>query len=480
MQEFDPKKERIRSNRLAAVALGNDLIAVGDADRGRVYVYAAEQLALAVKSRLVRAQRWVGVVPRQDCVTKELKLPTTDLAEARQMFGYELPNLLPVAPDELAADMVVLGESAGNLTVLAVMVPERKLSSLLAALGRAAVDPEIIVPSDLALAGWAHVQTAEGDDPTTCAWLFPATDRVEVVTTFGPAYVGSRTLDAPDGPAGLGIAELATTVVPPVQDEANGGSPGRTDAVVLVGSEEEWSGSEIHASRGDGPPTVRLAAPGVETLVQAGIESPPLSVAQAVCAVGASVIDAHPQLSGVNLVPAETVARGQRRRRVRRTALSATLAIAAAALSWGYLAVGNFRLTREARELQAAMDPIKDVAGAVAKKREQLRVLQGQVFGRDLPLAVLGEFFRVSPQGIRLTTLTISLTGPEAEIRVRGQAASLSDAYAYQAHLESSPLLYDARIDDAQKTTRRGGTLAEFNCGCKAAMGKGISDASAR
>jgi Tfp pilus assembly protein PilN len=136
------------------------------------------------------------------------------------------------------------------------------------------------------------------------------------------------------------------------------------------------------------------------------------------------------------------------------------------------------RLESRIGRLRGEIAPIEDTANAVARKRQQLLALDAHLAQGPLPLIVLTELYRVTPEGVNIVQLR--MRGDEVDIT--GQADPAERAYTYLSDLMESRVLTDVHFHGAHPVRRGAGAVTEFSYTCQAAVpqaaSKGENDAT--
>jgi Tfp pilus assembly protein PilN len=124
------------------------------------------------------------------------------------------------------------------------------------------------------------------------------------------------------------------------------------------------------------------------------------------------------------------------------------------------------RQNRKIALLREQIAPIEATAVSVSEKRDQLAVLNAHLAGRELPLVVLLELYRVTPQGINLVELQVG----ENNVAITGQARSADLAYAYPSTLMKSDVFSRVHFRGAHPVRRGDGAVTQFSCECRAEL----------
>jgi general secretion pathway protein L len=138
-------------------------------------------------------------IPAAFFSSRNLPVPFGTPKKIRMVLPFELESSMPFAADEVAVDFGILdgGSKEGGTEVLAIAVQKARLGPVIEDLAAAAIDPERVTPSGLALAGClAHA--AEADEPTFLVDI--GDDFGAVLFTVGPQLRLFRSFPLPPAP----------------------------------------------------------------------------------------------------------------------------------------------------------------------------------------------------------------------------------------------------------------------------------------
>ena len=422
----------------------------------------AEAFAGAVRRRAVRVRRWAIVVPREECLVKQVTLPTCDENEAATMLSFEVPELFPVGSEEAHYDAVTIDTDGDDQMRIAVwLLLEANLHRHLEVLTAAGVEPAAIVPSSLGFRWW--VQRNENDERPGRRLLIAAeAGDYEVLLYESDRLLWSRRVRLPDSQGPDVVLIISEALRVDLESDADAMSAlGDIARVLVLGRDDEASVLREQLAE-----LIRQAGvsdgPGIEVVERPAEQDAPATLTD-LCLAGVARDLAEGVTSRPNMLPARLLeSRGRRRRRTQLGA-SAALAGLAAALFWGYLSLGTWRLERQHDRLQAAIAPIKDVATELERKKQQLRAVQDQLGNRDLPLRIIAELYRHVPGQTSLSDVTIVMRRGGAEVVLRGLAPAVHSAYELPEHLARSELLRRVQVVRADSVGDDSGR-ATFEC----------------
>jgi len=471
-----PTKEAISvvtELRLKRRCLGMSLAADGavylaDPEARRVYSVRSETFIEAVRRRQVYARRWHMVVPRRDCVLKTLSLPTTHESEVRQMLEFEVPGLMPAQSGEVCYDAMPLGPpQEGRQDVLVVLTPAGRLRARAKLLTDAGVVPETVIPSCVGLHRWLRACVADESADEYNALLAVDREHYHLVLESRGFMVASRSA-AVEPADGIGLPDQVAEAQRWLGRLPNADGAPPLATMFLVGEmqlvRKQGRPDSDAASSGVGP-AQRVVEPSIEMVAEQ--PGAPPSMVQALSALGACLPDRGWEGRPLNLAPREWIEKRQRRRLwLDRAITAASVALAVACLC-GYLTARNVRLAWQRDALVKQIEPIRDVAGALEAKKNQVRAIRSQMAIRPLPLEILMELHRRVPQNVFLSQLVMDLKPGASEVTLRGTARSLELAFVFPLLLEKSALFADVWPDGAQQVSRGNDTLVEYGCRCR-------------
>ena len=485
---------RAGKRRLSADVVGVELLADGTAlavglrkgnERPKVafarLFESAEELAGALMERKLRCGTLNVCIPGHRCASRRIRLPSTEPTEIRSMVEFEAERLIPFAEGKTVHAFIASNSGdSGYTDALVFLTQESIIQPYIEPLLRKGLMPDRVLPAPVALLGWACAMEGIEPDDHKALVLVVVAGSVDVVALLGDRIAYSRGI-AP-GTRGIRedlelLAQVATSISHATA--SLGRKPDRV-RVAAAQSDTEYLAAELGRrlalELGDGASaecSSRVEAIGspVPEGLSVGEGAAELSGAM-LRALGAAAIEFVPELSGFNMLP-ESLSRLKRRAAFRKQLLvSLILSVALLAIA---AALAEQQIHRQRRRIQAfrvQIAPIKDMAVALQRKKEQMKVLHAHVSDRDLPLIVLAELYQLTPSGIHLVGLEVSGT----KVRITGQAESAGLAYSFPSVLMHSKVLGGVLFHGAQPVSVRGGSVTEFSCSCTAAIPEDLDE----
>ena len=168
----------------------------------------------------------------------------------------------------------------------------------------------------------------------------------------------------------------------------------------------------------------------------------------------------------VNLLPKKMLKKTHQRKLIINSAVTAILAILVIFSFWLNFAVTNWRIDRACKQIQALIAPVEHIASSVESKRQRVKAIQKQLSSRDQISRILRELYKYSPKAISISHLQFTSRTGAANINIKGQANSLSNAFEYSDAMKQADLLSNIQIVNAQQIPRPGGSIVEFKADC--------------
>lgn len=139
----------LRNDRHGLSLLHQDSLQGEPTDEG--FFRMAEAIRESLDRRRIRPERVVASLPRQWCYLKLIELTTMDEETLPNVLAFELEKHLPVEPETVQYDqMIVEGQPGPTMNVLVGAASREIIDPLLEALLANDLEPEALVPSPLA------------------------------------------------------------------------------------------------------------------------------------------------------------------------------------------------------------------------------------------------------------------------------------------------------------------------------------------
>lgn len=397
------------------------------------------------------------VLPRHDMTARILNLPSHDTAEIEGMVRLGAEEFVPYALTDLVIDQTVLERlDDGHATVLAVFVHRDVVEQHIATLRGAGLDAEQIFVSTACLAGAAQAAYADAED--TFALVNLASGGLEVLVMRGGSLVYDRAIAAvqdwshlAEGDPEVGeelLVEVRSSLSAYRRESLDGAGVAR----VLVCSDGPDVAPAVQILTDTGGFNAEPAgAEGVARLPDApGTVIPPALVGGALSALGKNSF-------AVNLIP-KTVKQARASALGRKRALAwAALVVAAIAALGTLYGVQVHQRKQLIAKLDAQIAEVRPIAEQVARKQNNLRLLEQRVDRSGTPLGILALISERSDPD-KISFLEFDYERGQ-EIKIQAQVKDLAESNAFIESIQSVgeeredlAFLRDARRGDVKET----------------------------
>ena len=415
---------------------------------------AADGPGAAEALRRIKEQLGAGAamvrsaLPREQAISRMLKLPATKPDELAQMAALAAKTQLPYPVEQAVTNFHVVDVQGGMSTVQLVAYHRELIEAHVSLLRQAGLEPMLATPSAWAIMAWYRRigRTPEVREPAVV--LHVDADRTDVVVIRGERALFSRSLDQ-----GLrewqGDAEAVEWLAQEVERSVSGlrkelpGVDGASLVLTGLGELEPWKGLFeqrlgkpviIRPAVGD----LRLPSPG-----RPGLEGSSLAVV-----LGLALADESELL---NVLPGEVRRRHVHRRRMRDVSLAGLLAGVAVALGAGLLWAQVSRQTRWQTQMAGEVRRVEAVTKQTERQQRNVRAVEQALASRRRTAAMLSELFRLTLPEIQFEQ--VLLNRAPGELTVRGSAPTTRAVLEYIRALEQAGLWQQV---DLRYSARRG------------------------
>lgn len=386
----------------------------------------------------------VVLLPKSAYLIRRLQLPAVSAEEMGTMLRLEVEATLPerFGPVEVSYRRLAEPTDQGPCSCEVYICRLETLSNCLDHLRRQGVTPDAILPSATI---WADLLSRWQDIDALVSGHHDA-DGLEVaaLSSDGSCLVravcpdGQQTAKAP----GRELTEFLRSLSPLASRHTlHLGCLGVDPAAIANG----------HVTAED--VTQRLQGPSlgaIGTLLRAAATAWPGLVERDV-------------LQTANLMPHEAVARSRRRAAYRQTAVGSAAVVLAMLLSLVALKLASFRYRLANRELAAKIAHIKTRGEAVARQIAQLEAVRTTRSTCNHLARVIAALAAATPPEVGYSDVELSPTG---QLRLRGQADSISLPFLLPEALEKQPALAQVVLQNVGQRQKGVGAASEFRVDC--------------
>jgi Tfp pilus assembly PilM family ATPase/Tfp pilus assembly protein PilN len=422
----------------------------------------AQALRAVLKAAKSPAAQVIGVIPREQVITRVIKFPSTDAAELTQMAELYAKAQLPFPAEQAVIDSHVIQQEAGFSQVAIVACQREIIDRYLEVLRAADVAPKLLTVSSWGVMEWyrhaglrsdtesgGKVRHAAGPPPAEPMLCVNIDDtRTDLVLVTRERILSARSLGqgAQEFTATPEAADLLLVEIERSRAAVRKELPGtEVKSLVLtgIGPLAEWR--EPLAQRLGLP---LLVADPKQVARHKNVLWPAGQTVSPVVACGLAVADLRHLL---NLSPLELRAHLSHRRQLEELTGISVLLGTVIALGAGLLGAEVWRQARTAAELDQALSEVSPASKQLQTKKRSIELVEGILAERRHLASVLSGVLRLVPPG------SVSLEGlaferNRQEVLVRGSAQTNQDVLSLIRELEK---LEGVREVSLKYSTRR-------------------------
>ncbi|OGX28668.1 MAG: hypothetical protein A3B78_01015 [Omnitrophica WOR_2 bacterium RIFCSPHIGHO2_02_FULL_67_20] len=386
----------------------------------------------------------VGVMPREQVLTRVVKFPSMKTDELASMVDLYAKGQLPYSKEQAVTDFHVLNAQDGFSTVAIVACQRETVERTLSTLREVALVPVALTVSSWGVLGW-YRQAAVLDASREPVLVVNVDDtRTDLVVVADGRLLTGRGIGqgSQDWGGTMDAAELLVLEAERTRAAVQKELPEiDVRSVIVTGLGELARWSETLGAR-LGLPAEAIEPPAVH-------RQPAASAVSAVVVGGLAGTETAESL---NLGPPELRAHVRHRRQVRELVAMSAMLVGVLALFAGLLAVQGLRQERRAAQVDRVLAEVEPKAKRV---REKIRMTQmtDTILGHRRALAtVLSGLLSATPSAVTLEGL--SFERGRSEVELRGNADSTQVILDYAKALEQ---LEGIAAVELKRSTRRSG-----------------------
>ena len=386
---------------------------------------AATIQALMALAGSPAADEVIGVLPREQIITRLVRFPSTDPAELSEMAELYAKGQLPYTKGQAVVDTRTLQQEQGFSTVGLVACQRDVVERHLSVLREAGLPSALVTVTSWGVMGWSRTITPQPEQPVLIVNIDDT--RTDFTLVSGQRLLASRSVaqGAQEWQHLAETAELLATEVERTRTTLRKELPGIDVKSLLLtglGALAQWQ--ETVAQRVSVPVTVIEASKAIDQAVEGAAISP-------VAIAGVAVSEQHDL---VNLSPSEARAQVHHRRELRKLKTATSLVMAAVILAAASLGAGLWRAQRMNAQLEQLVKTLEPKAKRVREQGRSIDVVRALFEDRRRFAATLSGIFQSTPEPVSLEALTVEQS--RREITVRGLATSTQTVLDYIQSLE--------------------------------------------
>lgn len=413
---------------------------------------AADVLRTMLGTASVRAETIIGVVPREQVMTRTVKLPSTRREELAQMVEMYAKVELPYAREQTILDFHVLHQQGGFSTVGIVACQRDVIERSIAVLREAGLPPALLTISAWGVLGWSHAAKLPNGpilvinvDDTRTDFVLIAQGRILSSRSIGQ---GAQDWGTPND-----TVELLATEIERSRAAARKELPEfEVRSIVLTGVGQLTAWAEALAQQLDLPMS---AVEGAQAFGQNMVAGPTM-----ISPVVVGGLACSPPGALLNLSPPDVKAQSHHRRQVRDMAIVGALIFGVLVLGVGLLGVQIAREQQVASRVDQALSQVEPKAKRIQDALRVSRLVASVLDHRRRLATVLSGVLSVTPASVSLDVVTFERS--KREVVVRGNASSTQDVLDYVKQLEAVEGVGSVRLKYSTRRSSPSGERTDF------------------
>lgn len=373
----------------------------------------------------------IYAMPREQAITRMLKLPSVRPDEVAQMVALASQTQLPFPRDQAIVDFQVIDQQAGSSTVQVVACHHDVVERSLALFRQEGREPSWVVPSSWGCLAWYQRlgRSLEAREPVLLMDIDD--DHVELALIRQDRLLFSRSLSQ-GVRASSGGSDVATALAQELERSLFSlmkevpGVEITSGVVTGVGPLESWR--QVLAQRLGKPVVIKPAFGAWRSPATSSM--PPVSP---VVLLGLATAE-----DGwlINLLPQAVRQAQSHQRRMKELTLTGALVVASLLAGAWLLSIRVTRQTQAAGQTLHQMKQLEVVAKQLEQKEQEIRLVDAILASRRGTAAMLAELFRLTPAETFLESLTFERA--RGECLVRGSAPTTREVLDYLQHLKQA------------------------------------------
>ena len=411
--------------------------------------------ALLKPVRFANAQV-IGVVSREQVITRVVKFPSTEARELAQMTELYAKAQLPYPRDQVVVGSHVLVQQEGFSTIAIVACQRDIIERHLALLREAGLSPGLLAVSSWGVLGWYRqaVRTAPTKEPSLVVNVDD--NRTDFVLISDGRILSSRSVaqGLQDWRGAAETTELLALEVERSRASIRKELPGtEVRSLVLTGLGELGQWQDALSQRLGLPATVIDGRQALAGSRGASMATPVSPVVVGGLACGG--------LQGaLNLIPPEVKEQAHHRSKVQELVTVGALLMGVLALGSGLLLAQAFRQKQTAEQLDQAVASIEPTARRVQDTAHLAQLVGSMLEHRRQLATILSGVFRATPSEVTLEALTFERA--RREVVLRGSAASTQAVLDYIKRLEALEGVSGAQLRYSTRRATPSGGRTDF------------------
>lgn len=450
--------EWTRTTLRLALAEGNGVRARLLAIRSQPFGMAgesAEALRTLLGKRPPAIRQVIGVIPREQVITRVVKFPTTRVAELRQMVEFYAKAQLPYPREQAVFDFHVVQQQAGFSTVAIIACQRDVVDHRLTLLREAGFSAIMLTVSSWGVLGW-YRRAGLGAGAAEPSLVVNVDDtRTDLVLIADGRVISSRSVaqGARDWEMVGEIGELLALEIDRSRAAIRKELPGadvRSFLLTGLGPLAQWS-DHIAKKLGVSVRAIEGSQPLKEWTTPLTTPISPVVVGGLACSEVRSLL---------NLSPLELRGQTRHRQQIKELILASVLLAGVLALGAGLLGVEVARQRRLASQIDRTLVQIEPAAKHTQEKSRSTQLVDSVLDERRRVAGLLSGVFRATPAAVTLEV--VNFERGKRELIVRGSAGSTQDVLDYIAQLERLDGVDEVQLKYSTRRSTSAGERTDF------------------
>lgn len=416
---------------------------------------AVPTLKALLKSAKITTADVIGIVSREQVITRVVKFPTQDPIELAKMVELYAKAQLPYAREQAITDFHVLSRQEGSSMVAIIACQREVIDRAISVLKEAGLTVRMLTLSPWGVLGWYRQAFRPQAQAEPCLVINVDDTRTDLVLISSGRILSTRSIGqgASDWAAGAETIDLLAQEVERSRAALRKELPDvDVRSVVLTGLGGLASWSEPLAQRlglAVSPVEARQAFKGC--LIPA---SPAIS--PVVCA-GIAASDLRGML---NVSPPEMRQLVHHRQQVSELVIVGMLLLGVLALGAGLLGLRATRQHQYASQLEQVLAEVQPTAKDMQEKKRARQFVSSVIDERKALGEMLVEVFQLTPPPVTLEGLAFERS--RNEMVVRGSAPSTQEVLNYVNQLEQLPGMSNVQLRYSTSRSTASGNRTDF------------------
>ncbi len=390
--------------------------------------HPARTLRELLKGARARHAEVIGIVPREQVITRVVKLPSTQPAELAQMVQVYARGQLPYPGEQAVTDFYVLHQSEGFSTLVVVACQREVLDRQIAVLQEAGISSSLFTVTSWGVLEWyrqLHKDGPASQPAQPCLVINVDDARTDLVLIADGRILSSRSIGqgAQDWQVPGEAVELLILEVERSRVSVRKELPGvEIRALLMTGFGETGAWAQELARRLNLPVETVDAAHPFGTRIAPAALSPAVACGLATGGLG----------EVVNISPQDVRAQVSHRRQMQELVVVSVLLVGVLTLGAAALALRVSQQRQVAATLQQALREREPIAKRLTEESRAAQMIGAILEDRRRLATVLSHVFQLTPSSVSFEAIVVERRNREVTLRGRTQSTQTVLDFAKQ------------------------------------------------